>query len=306
MNQFTATYIMLLNTCLKMGVEEVNKRTGSKITMIPNGASFTLELSDGILPLMGLRLTRPHVAAAETAWCFLGHPTVDWLRKWTKTWDQFADIQKCANCDGEKNVYDPGNNGYSQCGVCLGAGKVFWLMQSYGWRWRGEFGIDQIECAVDRLKADKSDRRVWISSWDPGQDIVDTGQLTVPCPVGFTLSVIGGRLYSSLMIRSSDLYHGLPMDVMRHALVMAAFAATLEVQLGSMRVNLAHPHVYERQYEICREMIDRRQAVCSKIAIPNWNIQRIIGDSDFYVESFKKYCDTHVFSDFNPKSEVVP
>lgn len=298
---FAEQYRDLLGDCLA-GVEDMNRRTGKAIRMMSDGASFALDLSDNVLPTCGLRLTRPHVAAAENAWCLLGHNHVDWLRRHAKVWDAFADVATCAECDGMGDVTD------RECAKCGGTGKTHWLEQAYGNRWKNAFGYDQLDAAMKRLITDPSDRRVWISSWDPtlAGDLAVCGQRTVPCPVGFTLSIMNGRLCSTLMIRSSDLYHGLPYDVMRHAFLMAAVGESLLRELGHMRVTLAHPHLYESQWESARDML-RLPTVVPLLKLPDWSVGRVVGEPDYYVETYKAYAASREFAwpSFNPKIEVA-
>ncbi len=253
---------------------DFNQRTKSSISFLPEGYSFWIDLSDNVLPTCGLRRTRPHIAAAETAWCFLGSTNVGWLNTHTRIWDQFAD----------------------------GNGDI---MEAYGNRWRHAFGYDQIETAIERLKKDPSDRRIYISSWDPMFDLKDTSQKTVPCPVGFTLSTYNNKLNSSLLIRSSDVFIGLPLDVMRHALVMKAIANSLQMQPGHMRVTLAHPHLYENQWKMAEEMLDQEIKI-PILKMPSWNIGHIIEKPDEYVKTIRDA----VFAapgwpDYDPKVQVT-
>ena len=304
---FASIYYMIVSVCLRGAemAEELNRRTGQRIRALPGGASFRVDLSDGILPTPGCRRVYPHVAAAEAAWCLLGHNHVDWLRTHTMVWDQFADARDCAECDGNRKVWDTNAATLDKnCPNCRGTGKTYWLEQAYGWRWRAKFGIDQLETGLDRLRADHSDRRVWISSWNPGEDIVPQDQKTVPCPVGFTLSVMAGKLNSSLMIRSSDLYMGLPYDVMRHCLVMAACAASLGVKPGIARFTLAHPHIYESNWHDASQMLAQK-LVTPKLELPTTPDNVIMADPDEYVYGIRAAASKLEWPTFRGSSEVV-
>lgn len=284
MKNFGLIYHDILSAVMSHGIVEKNRRTDTHIRMLPEGISFALHLNDNVLPTCGLRKTKPWHAAAEAAWCFMGHDHINWLRQHTKAWDQFAEP------DGR-------------------------LPQAYGARWKFAFsetndhGIqcDQVAEAVRRLENDMSDRRVWITSYHPVEDLVKTGQKTVPCPVGFSLSIMDGQLCSSLMIRSSDLYFGLPYDVMRHALVMAAFAATLGVGLGHMRVTLAHPHVYRPQWPNVISMLGNVVKI-PYIVMPNWKIDHIVKSPNEYVALVSNRCNivpAEYWPAYEGKSEVV-
>lgn len=305
---FSNAYYMMVSVCLqgRESVEELNQRTGQKIRALPGGASFRIDLSPGVLPLIGQRKTFPHVAAAETAWCLLGHYHINWLRQHTQVWDRFADVKDCIICEGsgklDSSCYEGKPNGI--CMNCQGSGKTYWLKQAYGNRWRNAFGVDQLAIGLERLRADSSDRRVWISSWDPGEDIRAAGQKTVPCPVGFTLNIMGGKLNSALMIRSSDLYYGLPYDVMRHALVMDACAASLGVKPGIMRVTLAHPHVYERQWSEASQML-AQEPVVPEISLPGLTVEQVMDTPDGYVAAMKAAAHARIWPSFRGQTEVV-
>lgn len=281
---FGQIYHKILSDVMSFGTVEKNNRTNTLIRMLPEGVSFSLNISDHILPTCGLRRTKPWHSAAEAAWCFLGHDHIRWLQTHLKVWDQFAD--------------EKGN-----------------LEQAYGARWRHGFAdimeempCDQVAIAIERLNADSTDRRIWITSYSPIEDLAKTGQKTVPCPVGFSLAIMGDQLCSTLMIRSSDLYFGLPYDVMRHAFVMSAFAASLGVGLGHMRITLAHPHVYKPQWKNVTEMINNNTVNHPIIKIPVVSIESIAKNPDKYVELVKTICNAipaDRWPDYDPKSEVV-
>lgn len=275
MSTFADSYMDLVQLIMSEESEyQMNQRTKSGISFLPEGYSFAVDLGDNVLPTCGLRRTRPHIAAAETAWCFMGHRNLRWLQKHTAIWNTFADE------DGD-------------------------IAEAYGHRWRRAFNYDQIQIAIARLRADHSDRRVWISSWDPRCDLLNFGQKTVPCPVGFTLSMSNMRLNSTLMIRSSDVVIGLPLDVMRHALVMRAFANSLNAHLGYMRVTLAHPHIYESQWDIAHMMLEQDIAI-PDIKMPDWNISQIVDDPDGYVALIREQVFNSLgWPDYDPKVVVM-
>ena len=273
---FAEAYRALLIRIRTYGSYDVNQRTKAGIAFLPDGWSFVIRLHDNILPTCGLRRTRPHIAAAETAWCFRGETSVAWLNHHTKIWNAFSN-----------------DNG---------------VMEAYGYRWKHQFGLDQIKMAIERFQKDPTDRRVWITSYHPGKDLTDRGQKTVPCPVGFTLSMFENRLNSSFVIRSSDVLIGLPLDVMRHAFVMRAIANSLNAQLGHMRILLAHPHLYENQWDTVDQMLNK-EAVVPDFHMPTypWTVDLIAHNSDGYVNMIKEEAATYIYKwpDFDPKVEVV-
>lgn len=213
---FSAAYKHLLHELYMRGIRETNARTGVGIRMVPGGWSFKLDLSNGRLPVPGNRAYFPHVAAAEAAWQTLGTQDPAFILKQApKLWSKFVE-------DGK-------------------------LVTAYGYRWRKHFGRDQMALAIEALKTDPTNRQLYIQAWDPAADgLGQPGQpKNIPCPIGFSLTRTDNRLHMSVFIRSSDVFVGLPYDVMGYALTLDMVAAEVGLTPGTMHFTLAHPHVYD-------------------------------------------------------------
>lgn len=232
---FADQYHSLLWDILRNGHEDLNARTGHRVRCLPGGRTLVVDLSDDRLPLCGHRKLYPHMAAAEVAWFLMGTQEVGPLRDLgCKFWDKFVEV------DGRT------------------------VKAGYGYRWRKHFGRDQIAHAVEALRRDRSDRQVLVSAWDPSTDglgnrgTAESPVRNVPCPACFTLSIVDGRLHSTLLIRSSDVVVGLPYDVMGHAMLMATIAASVDdyLTLGRAQVVLAHPHIYDVHYDRAEDMYE--------------------------------------------------
>jgi thymidylate synthase len=251
---FHQTYRELLWRLLCGDVHrELNARTGQTISVSRAPEHFIVDLSDDMLPLCGVRKTFPRTAAAEVAWFLLGTKDVSFIREYAPIWDKFVE-----------------EDGHTVAGA-------------YGYRWREHFGRDQVRDAVVALRRNPTDRRIFVSAWDPCEDGLGRPSRNVPCPVGFTLSIVGDRLNSALMIRSSDVFVGLPYDVMGHALLMRAIASSIGgVQLGAMSVTLAHPHLYEVHEGMAYEALDGLQSDDSRV-MPPWSVEQIEEDPHGYV-----------------------
>lgn len=254
--------------------EEVNERTGARINVLANPAHFNLDLSDGLLPLCGVRKTFPRTAAAEVAWFLLGSKDVSFIREYAPIWDKFVE-----------------EDGTTVAGA-------------YGHRWREHFGRDQVTDALEALRDNPTDRRVVVMAWDPGRDGLGRPSKNVPCPLGFTLSVVNGRLNSAIVLRSSDVFVGLPYDVMGHALLMAAVAVSLGVSLGVMSVTLAHPHLYQVHEEMALQAL-RTVDPLSTMALPSCGVEAIENDPHGYVAKVAARARHVVQPDFMCRPEVV-
>ncbi len=260
------------------GVVEINARTGVRVKVGRGGTAFRIDLSDGILPTIGLRKTFPKSAAAEVAWYIRGEQSIRFIQKYAPLWDQFTED------------LPSGGTG---------------VKAAYGYRWRRHFGRDQLRLAVETLKADSSDRRCYISAWDPSSDgLGEPGQRNVPCPAAFTFSLLEGDLHSSIFLRSSDLFVGLPYDVMGHALLIDAVANELGVRPGVMHVTLAHVHLYEPHWGMATEMM-RQEPIIPALKLPGWPLSRIEQDPDDYVCQYSEKANLATWPTYSPRPVVV-
>lgn len=236
---------------------ETNERTGERIAVSPVPVHFNLDLSDLKLPVCGVRKTFPKTAAAEVAWFLLGTRDASFIREYAPIWDKFLE-----------------DDGHTIAGA-------------YGHRWREAFGRDQVADAIKTLRRNKTDRRTVVMAWDPGSDGLGQPSKNVPCPLGFTLSVVNGRLNSAIVLRSSDTFVGLPYDVMGHALLMNAFACSIGGVLpGVMSVTLAHPHLYLKHEQMAREALGGRGSLDTRV-MPPWSVEQIEDDPHGYVENVR-------------------
>ena len=83
-------------------------------------------------------------------------------------------------------------------------------------------------------------------------------------------------------IRSSDVFVGLPYDVMGHALLLDAIAATLGVRPGVLHVDLYHPHLYEPHWEMARDSLNQERFQLGP-DLPHTTVAEIQAKPDEYV-----------------------
>lgn len=271
---FHSHYRQLLATLLREGVSEVNQRTNQGIKVIPGGVGFRIDLSDGMVPVPGTRKVYPATAAAEIAWFLRGTKNLAWLREYTSIWDKFTEE------DGHM------------------------VKNAYGYRWRVHFGRDQIELALAALRNDLSSRQVVVCAWDPANDGLGMQSKNFPCPTHFTLNVVNNRLHSAFFLRSSDVFVGLPYDVMGHAFLMDMFAAELGLQLGVLHVTLAHAHLYQVHYEMAERSITGSGFVDPMLLLGR-SLKYAMESPEVYVQEIKNAQIATMWPDYNPKPEVI-
>ncbi|KFH18457.1 thymidylate synthase [Brucella abortus] len=271
-------YRGLLSELYHRGLWETNARTGVGIKMVEGGWSFKLDLSDGRLPVAGNRRYFPRVAAAEVAWQFMGTKDPAFIvGKAPKLWEKFVE-------DGE-------------------------LKTAYGYRWREHFGRDQLALAIRELRDNPTNRQLYISAWDPAADGLGGPQpKNIPCPVGFSLTRTEDRLHCSVFIRSSDVFVGLPYDVMGYALTLDAVAASAGLIPGTLHVTLAHPHYYDPHAQAVEDCVyGERSTWASGVEpnLPGWSVEDILSDPDGYVTQVGRLAKRVEAPEWNPMPEVI-
>lgn len=275
MIKFKNIYKNILANIYYKGYNDFNKRTRSLIKIAAEPIFFNLDLSNNILPIAGNRTIWPHIAAAEVAWQTQGTKNPKFILKYApKLWCKFIE-------DGE-------------------------LKSAYGYRWHKNFNRDQINLAIQALKNDKTTRQVYISNWDPSSDgLGEPNQpKNIPCPLGFTLNIIDNKLNMSVMLRSSDVYVGLPYDVLAYSLTLDLIAKSLNISKGNISFTLAHAHIYQPHFKAVEENIKGTQTKWKNINIEfkQATYTQVQIYPDFFVKVYK---EEKIENFWDPKPEII-
>ena len=87
---------------------------------------------------------------------------------------------------------------------------------AYGFRLRSNLGFDQLERAINALNAKPDGRQVVLQIWDATLDLpLDDGEpvnADIPCNICSMLKVRDNRLEWSQIMRSNDIFKGLPYN----------------------------------------------------------------------------------------------
>ena len=281
-NKFQHDYRALLHEVMTNGTTELNERTETEIRMIEGGASFKLSLRNGRLPVANNRAMFPHIAAAEVAWQFMGTQDPTFIMKYApKLWSKFL-TEDLETGDEE-------------------------LETAYGYRWMKHFGRNQLKQACSELMNNPTNRQLFVSAWDPAHDGLGGDQPpNIPCPLGFTVSRSRDICHMTVPVRSSDVFVGLPYDVMGYALTLDAIASTCGLIPGTIMFALAHPHVYEPHFEHALHSDQKElQNLDVEPNLPGWSIADIVQNPEGYVELVKRLSSRKDRHPFNPMPDVV-
>lgn len=258
MTYFDNVYNGIVKDILENGYESLNERSGYMCKALP-GIHFNYDLSKGF-PLLSLRRIPLKLFIAEQMWFLLGENDPAWLRPYTKIWDDFIEE------DG--------------------------TVTSYGYRWRKHFKRDQIRELIDLLKEKPGSRHGVVIAWDPVNDgLTGKPRKNVPCLFAFTVNIIGGKVCLHNVIRSQDVFLGMPHDVAGFALLQHIIAQELGLEVGTYSHSISNAHFYSDQYEAAEELLrrDNKEQEEIKLVIPKNTLERAEqGDISLIDEIFKQ------------------
>lgn len=213
MNKFEEDYKDLIARIFATGSLEENRTGIPAYTLF--GQNLKVDLSNELLPIVTGKKIFYKKAYHEYIWFRDGGTTTKYLKaNGIHWWDDFADSN--------------GNLG-----------------KTYGYQLRNYNGeIDQWQFVIDELRY--KSRRAHITLWNPSE--IKQTKLPV-CYTGFTFVVTQDRLNMSMHFRSSDVFLGLPYDIIVGALMLKEIALLTNYKLGELNLVLDNVHLYQNHVE---------------------------------------------------------
>lgn len=134
-------------------------------------------------------------------------------------------------------------------------GKTF--HGAYGYRWRFQFGFDQLPRIIEGLRQNRDDRRQVLTMWDPSADLGRVGK-DVPCNLQAIFQVNGlGELDMMVTNRSNDIVWGAYGANAVHFSYLHEFVArAVGVPQGKYRQVSANFHAYKDVLDKVRSIAD--------------------------------------------------
>ena len=171
-------------------------------------------------------------ALAEVVWIMTGRRDLAFLEYWTSTYRDF-----------------------------VGPGPE--LRGAYGYRLRHHLGIDQLERAHQVLEHDPDTRQVVLQIWDSRIDLPSSdgtpADRDVPCNVVAMPKLRDGKLEWLQVIRSNDMFLGVPHNFVQFTCIQEVLAGWLGVECGSYNQISDSLHVYDHNWK----------SVLDSTALPN-------------------------------------
>lgn len=217
-SKFEKKYKKLLQKCLNKGIETSN-RTGVNTVKLFN-QTFNINLNLGFPIITGKKIFFKK-ALAEFLWIYNGRTDLDFLHKhnifW---WDNFL---------MDNNTL----------------GKV------YGHQIRNfNSVIDQVKYCIKEIN--NNSRRAVITLWNPSE----LKEQALPCCyTQFNFVKQNNKLNMTMHFRSSDMFLGLPYDIIVGALFLIKISKATNLQPNKLGINLADAHIYTNQVKEVKQYL---------------------------------------------------
>ncbi|MDA1038298.1 MAG: thymidylate synthase [bacterium] len=257
MTPFDIQYKEAVRQIMEEGIDVPNPWSG-RITRTVPGLTIRLDVGESF-PLLTLRKIPLKLFIAEQIWFLMGENKTDWLRQFTKIWDDFTEE------DGT-------------------------IQAAYGYRWRHHFGRDQIDLLINHLQENPASRHAVVITWDPADDGFGLDKkLNVPCPYTFTVNIAGGKLHLHNMVRSNDMMLGCPHDAAGFALLQCILADKLGVEPGIYTHSISNAHIYDNHFDQANDLLAREHVHATvNLRVPKGSYDRAVkGDVELVDEIFR-------------------
>jgi thymidylate synthase len=164
----------------------------------------------------------PAFAIAEVIWIMCGRNDSEFLNYWNPALPKFA-----------------------------GSGELY--HGAYGYRLKHNFGLDQLMRAYQVLSADPDSRQVVLQIWDGRVDLPHSNgapaAADIPCNICSMLNIRNERLEWTQIVRSNDLFLGVPHNFVQFTSLQEILAGWLGVEVGSYVQISNSLHCYEHDLE---------------------------------------------------------
>lgn len=159
---------------------------------------------------------------------------------------------------------------------------------AYGFRLRRHFDVDQLDRASHALSVNPDSRQIALQIWDARVDLPDdNGQprsKDIPCNVIALLKVRDGRLMWTQVMRSNDLFRGLPHNIVQFTVLQEIIAGWLEIDVGDYNHLSDSLHLYAGDGAVS----DRLQATSIPKSTDRLNVPK--AESDKVLRSISEFC----------------
>nr|AIA14355.1 thymidylate synthase [uncultured bacterium]AIA14725.1 thymidylate synthase [uncultured bacterium] len=258
-------YLNLAKEILESGIKQTDRGTGvSDYSLF--GRQSRYDLSEGF-PLLTTKKVYWKGVVEELYWFFSGQTNIKYLvDNNVHIWDDYPfKIYKEKNPKSKMTKDEFIENIRTDAKFAKEWGE---LPRIYGEMWRkwptrkkGKT-IDQLQWAVNELKADPNAHNAIVNSWNPEYlytmaDRQDASRFPI-CHNMYQISNRNGRLSLILYQRSCDLFLGVPFNIASYSLLALVLAKVLDLEPGEFIHDYGDVHIYENHIDQFKEQLMRK------------------------------------------------
>lgn len=133
--------------------------------------------------------------------------------------------------------------------------KRFMEPDGYFWGAYGDRVGAQVRYAVRKLTNDPQTRQAVVTLWDSDMDNMPMKK-DYPCTVGFNFTLRNGNLDMNVLMRSNDVWLGLPYDMFQFTQLQCTVARALGAGVGAYTHTAWSLHIYEEHVEAAYKLHD--------------------------------------------------
>lgn len=115
--------------------------------------------------------------------------------------------------------------------------------------------FNQLETMINLLKTDKNSRRAVININVPNKNVITTHD--EPCTICLQFLIRDDKLHLTTMMRSNDIWFGLPYDIVFFTCLQRVMAKELNVECGTYTHFATSLHMYLRDEDNIKDVIKR-------------------------------------------------
>lgn len=187
-----------------------------------NNVTFTVHNLDSVFSTV--RNPSLKYLCAELIWYMAGSNDVHFIGQYASLWNKITDDGKTSN-------------------------------SAYGYLIKEKHGFDQLYKVVELLREDPTSRRAVININVPNANVIETKD--EPCTIALQFLVRNNALNCTAMMRSNDVWTGLPYDIIFFTILQKIIADKLGVGYGTYTHFATSMHVYLNKIESLEKMLQK-------------------------------------------------
>lgn len=155
-------------------------------------------------------------------------------------------------------------------------------------------GFNQVEKIIQLLCDDPESRRAVINFNVPNENVIKTKDEI--CTIALQFIMRDGKLNCTGIMRSNDVWYGLPYDVIFFTELTKYIARRLNVSYGTYTHNVISLHAYERNYEdiigaAVAEPLTKISVDFEKIMLYKFGLEHVVETSENPKDELVKACE---------------